>query len=151
MHIHLHSRCMCIIIVPPPSRRIVTPEDQISPSGILCAATNLRIASRAAGRAYDRALAPLDLTTTQHSILSNIKRRGSLPSMELAGVLSLERTALYRAPAVLERRGMITHEPGRGREQILSLTAEGTALPARAKLLWQEVQDGFVAAFGTDW
>lgn len=127
------------------------PVDQISPTGILCAATNLRIASRAAGRAYDRALAPLDLTTTQYSILSNITRRGRVPSMELAGVLSLERTALYRALAVLERRGLITHEPGRGREQILSLTAEGAALHARAKLLWHEVQDGFTAAFGPDW
>lgn len=120
-------------------------------TGIHCAATNLRMASRAAGRAYDRALAPLALTTTQYAILANIGRLETVATMDLAGILSLERTALYRALAVLERRDLVAHVPGKGREQVLSLTEEGKRLRTEARQLWQQVQDNFIAAFGADW
>jgi len=118
---------------------------------ILCAGTNLKIAARATGRLYDRALAPFDLNTMQYAILANIARAGSIPTMALSDKLSIERTALYRALAVLERRGLIRTEAGRGREQILSLTDEGDALRQRAKAAWAITQDAFVEAFGEDW
>jgi DNA-binding MarR family transcriptional regulator len=118
---------------------------------ILCAGANLKIAARATGRLYDRALAPFDLNTMQFAILSNIARAGSLPTMALADKLSIDRTALYRALAVLERRGLVRTEAGRGREQILSLTEPGEALRARAKVAWAVAQDAFVGAFGEDW
>lgn len=118
---------------------------------ILCAGTNLKIAARATGRFYDRALAPFDLNTMQYAILANIARAGSIPTMALSDRLSIERTALYRALAVLERRGLIHIEAGRGREQILSLTDAGDALRLRAKAAWAVTQDAFVDAFGDDW
>lgn len=120
-------------------------------SPILCAGTNLKIAARATGRLYDRALVPFDLNTMQYAILSNIARAGSIPSMALSARLSVERSALYRALAVLERRGLIHTEPGRGREQILSLTDKGEALRTRAKEAWSITQSAFVAAFGNEW
>ena len=118
---------------------------------ILCAGTNLKIAARATGRLYDRALAPFDINTMQYAILANVGRAGSIPTMALAAKLSIERTALYRALAVLERRGLIRTEAGRGREQILSLTEDGMALRLRAKDAWAVTQDAFVDAFGEDW
>lgn len=118
---------------------------------ILCAGTNLKIAARTTGRLYDRALAPFDLNTMQYAILANIARAGSLPTMALSDRLSIERTALYRALAVLERRGLIRTEAGRGREQILSLTDAGDALRLRAKAAWAVTQQAFVNAFGEDW
>jgi len=118
---------------------------------ILCAGTNLKIAARATGRLFDRALVPFDLNTMQYAILANIARAGSIPTMALSEKLSIERTALYRALAVLERRCLIRTEPGRGREQILSLTDTGDALRLRAKGAWAVTQDAFVAAFGEDW
>lgn len=125
--------------------------DHPESSRILCAGTNLKIAARATGRLYDRALAPFDLNTMQYAILGNVARAGSLPTMTLAARLSIERTALYRALAVLERRALIRAEPGRGRERILSLTDAGEDLRARAKEAWAVTQDGFVAAFGDQW
>jgi len=118
---------------------------------ILCAGTNLKIAARATGRLYDRALAPFDLNTMQYAILANIARAGSIPTMALSDKLSIERTALYRALAVLERRHLIRTEAGRGREQILSLTDTGDALRLRAKDAWAVTQDAFMEAFGEDW
>lgn len=118
---------------------------------ILCAGTNLKIAARATGRLYDRALAPCDLNTMQYAILANIARAGSIPTMALSEKLSIERTALYRALAVLERRGFVRTEAGRRREQILSLTDAGDALRLRAKEAWAVTQDAFVEAFGEDW
>ncbi|WP_444452176.1 MarR family winged helix-turn-helix transcriptional regulator [Rhodobacter capsulatus] len=118
---------------------------------ILCAGTNLKIAARATGRLYDRAFAPFDLNTMQYAILANIARAGSIPTMALSDKLSIERTALYRALAVLERRGLIRTEAGRGREQILSLTDTGDALRLRAKAAWALTQEAFVEAFGEDW
>ncbi len=118
---------------------------------ILCAGTNLKIAARATGRLYDRALAPFDLNTMQYAILANIARAGSIPTMALSEKLSIDRTALYRALAVLDRRGLIHTEAGRGREQILSLTDTGDALRQRAKAAWAVIQDSFVEAFGDDW
>lgn len=125
--------------------------DHPESSRILCAGTNLKIAARATGRLYDRALAPFDLNTMQYAILSNVARAGNLPTMTLSAKLSIERTALYRALAVLERRRLIRAEPGRGRERILSLTDTGEALRARAKEAWTLTQDAFVVAFGDQW
>ena len=121
------------------------------PGQILCAGTNLKIAARATGRLYDGALAPFALNTMQYAILANIAQEGRMPTMALAEKLSIERTALYRALAVLERRGFICTEAGRGREQILSLTDTGEALRLRARVTWAVTQDAFVTAFGEDW
>lgn len=118
---------------------------------ILCAGTNLKIAARATGRLYDRALAPHDLNTMQYAILTNLARAGRMASMALADRLSIERTALYRALAVLERRGLVQAEPGRGRERILSLTPAGLELRTRAQADWAATQEAFVAGFGPDW
>lgn len=122
-----------------------------APHRISCACTNLKIAARATGRLYDRALAPFDLNTMQYAILANIARAGSIPTMALSDKLSIERTALYRALAVLDRRDLIRTEAGRGREQILSLTDAGDALRLRSRAAWAVTQDAFVAAFGEDW
>lgn len=118
---------------------------------IMCAGTNLKIAARTTGRFYDRALAPFDLNSMQYAILANIARVGHMPTMALSDRLSIERTALYRALAVLVRRGLISIAPGRGREQILSLTKQGEDLQIRAKAAWAVTQDTVVDAFGEDW
>ncbi|CAM3322559.1 hypothetical protein PANO111632_14185 [Paracoccus nototheniae] len=73
-----------------------------------------------------------------------------MPTMGLSARLSIKRTALYRALAVLKRRDLVRSEVGRWREQILCLTDAGTALHRRAKKGWAVTQDAFVAAVGAD-
>ena len=96
-------------------------------------------------------LAPLGLNAMQYAILNNIGKRGSVATMELAALLSLERTTLYRTLTVLERRSLVETVPGRGREQILSLTAAGQELCQTAAGIWADVQADFVRQFGEDW
>lgn len=126
-------------------------QDPLILAPLICVPANLRMAARASTRLYDKALAPLGLNITQYSILSVIARVDEVPTMTLAGRLSLERTALYRALAILERRGLIKTRAGRGREQLLSLTDSGIELREAALPVWQHVQDAFVEAFGDEW
>lgn len=118
---------------------------------ILCASTNLRMAARATTRLYDKALAPVGLTVTQYAILSSVFGAGEIATMELASTLCLERTTLYRALAVLERRSLVASRPGHGREQLLSLTPSGAALREVAFSVWNRVQKMFLAEFGNGW
>lgn len=127
-------------------------ENMLSTAGpVLCASTNLRMAARATTRLYDKALAPVELTVTQYAILSSIFRAGEIATMDLASRLCLERTTLYRALAVLERRSLLVSRPGHGREQFLSLTPSGTRLRALAFKEWNKVQQTFLDEFGEGW
>lgn len=121
------------------------------PGPIICVSTNLRMAARATTRLYDRALVPVGLNVTQYAILASIFRAGEIATMDLASKLCLERTTLYRALAVLERRSLIASRPGRGREQFLSLTPSGAALREVAFCEWNKVQKMFLNEFGTGW
>lgn len=118
---------------------------------IICVSTNLRMVARATTRLYDKALAPVGLGVTQYAILASIFRAGEIATMDLASRLCLERTTLYRALAVLERRSLITSRPGHGREQFLSLTPSGAALREAAFCEWGKVQKMFLDEFGEGW
>lgn len=118
---------------------------------IICVSTNLRMAARAASRLYDKALMPVGLSVTQYAILASIFRAGEIATMDLASRLCLERTTLYRALAVLERRSLIASRPGHGREQFLSLTPSGAALREVAFSEWSKVQKMFLDEFGEGW
>lgn len=125
--------------------------EQWVPAPMACVSTNLRMAARATSRLYEKALAPLELTVAQYGILSGIARSGEVATMELASQLCLERTTLYRALAVLERRALVAPRPGQGREQILSLTPAGLELREAALPRWRKVQQMLVEEFGENW
>lgn len=118
---------------------------------IICVSTNLRMAARATTRLYDKALAPVGLNVTQYAILNNIFKAGEIATMNLASRLCLERTTLYRALSILEKRSLIALRPGHGREQLLSLTQAGIELREIAFCEWSKVQKMFVEAFGEEW
>lgn len=137
---------------PRPADVTGTPQNTIAALGpIPCASTSLRMAARATTRLYDKALAPVGLTVTQYAILASIFRAGEIATMDLASRLCLERTTLYRALAVLERRALIASRPGHGREQFLSLTPSGAKLREAALGEWNKVQQMFLEAFGEGW
>lgn len=114
-----------------------------------CAAGTLRRATRSIARAYDRRLAAAGLTTTQFSILRAIERRDAPVALsELADEQVFERTSLYRALEPLERDGLVSITPGRGRAKYVALTAKGGKQIARALPHWNAAQQAFVARFG---
>ncbi len=80
-----------------------------------CACGALRRAARAVSKVYESALAPLELTATQFSILVAVQLRGPVPLSRLAEALVLDRTTLYRAVKPLSRRRRCLRiAPGRG-------------------------------------
>src|SRR5262245_61750334 len=102
-----------------------------------CACGGLRRAARAISKVYEAALAPLDLTATQFSILVAVDLAGPFPLSRLAERLVLDRTTLYRAVKPLVRRRCLQILPGRtGRERKAALTEAGRRLVKEALPIW---------------
>lgn len=118
---------------------------------IVCVCTNLKIASRAAARVLDGALAPLELNSTQYAILINISRHQPLSNVSLAELLGMDRTTLYRASEILARRSLIRIERApSGNVHILRLSKQGERLTKKAKGEWEKVQGTFLSQFGAE-
>jgi DNA-binding MarR family transcriptional regulator len=121
------------------------------PDPILCVCTNLKMAARTVGRSYDEKLAPAGINSTQFAILANNGRAGEIATIALADLLQMERTTLYRALNILQRKGLVRSRRGKGREQLLVLTQSGVAKHAEAQPLWDQVQTSYTSHLGTKW
>jgi DNA-binding MarR family transcriptional regulator len=118
-----------------------------------CHCTALRKASRRLSQIYDAALAPSGIKTTQLSILAEINRRQSEPSLtlnELAVLLAMDRSTLGHNLRPLERRKLIVMTAGRedAREKHVGLTKAGQDKLAEARALWGQAQGSFEQQFG---
>ncbi len=116
---------------------------------IQCVCTNLKMAARAVGRAYDAALEPTGVNVVQYSILVNVSRYQPIEQMRLAEHLEMERTTLYRALALLEKSGLVECVPvDGGVSKAVRLTRRGRSVTARAQARWKELHDSFLDRFG---
>jgi DNA-binding MarR family transcriptional regulator len=124
--------------------------DQAVP--VVCNSLALRQAARHVSQAYDAALAPLGLRTTQYSILIRLERSGPWSLGALAAKLVLDRTTLGRTIRPLIRDGLATMQadPADRRSRVLAITAKGSALVARATPAWESAQARFDAVYGAD-
>jgi DNA-binding MarR family transcriptional regulator len=106
-----------------------------------CACVNLRRASRAITRLYDKALDPSGLKVTQYSVLANVMRSGPINVTKLALLLKLDRTTLVRNLKPLESAGFLqqvaTDDP---RERVLAVSEAGRRAVEAASPHWQAVQ-----------
>lgn len=104
--------------------------------------------------AVDRALAHLDLTHAQYSVLaslSGMSHGGVHPSQrELADHTGLEAIYISKLARALERDGLIERieHPADTRAVQLSLTRRGTDVVARAIPLVAKLQDEMTASIG---
>lgn len=108
----------------------------------ICSCVNLRRASRAITRIYDKALEPVDLKITQYSVLANVARSGPLSSSNLARILRLDRTTLVRNLKSLEAAGFIEEHPEvtDPRERAIRITEAGRLMVEKARPLWVQAQ-----------
>ena len=117
-----------------------------------CSCGALRQAARHVTRLYDEMLAPVDLGLNQYSILSKLDRFGPSRIQDLAARLVMDRSTLGHLLRPLEKRELVSigvsQTDRRGR--VVSLTAAGVALMARARPLWAEAERRFEQAFGAD-
>src|SRR5215470_4218725 len=97
-------------------------------------------AARALARRFDDAFRALALTNGQFSLLMALNRPRPPSIAPLAEFLAMDRTTLTAALKPLERRGLIriTVDPDDRRGRLLSLTAQGRKLLAKAVPIWRE-------------
>jgi DNA-binding MarR family transcriptional regulator len=117
-----------------------------------CACTALRKASRAVTRLYEESMAGTGMSIIQFSILRNLARHGALPLMELAELLVMERTTIYRALNPLRRQGWVVLDKGAGRARTATLTRRGRRAMEAATGAWQAAQENLLGRVGlVDW
>ncbi len=110
-------------------------------AGSKCACFNLRKASRVITQHFDEALKPSGLLATQFTILVALAMSRSATVNELAEKLVMDRTTLTRNLKPLEREGWLKSEPGQDqRTRVITLTAKGEVVLAKALPRWQEAQ-----------
>ncbi|WP_163861626.1 MarR family winged helix-turn-helix transcriptional regulator [Myxococcus eversor] len=93
-------------------------------------------------RMYDDALRPVNLRTTQFSVLSYLIQNGDMRVRDLSEGLLLEETTLTRNLRPLEQHGWVTLRAGTDRrEKYVSVTRAGRAVITKAAPLWESVQE----------
>jgi|SRR5579871_1014361 len=122
----------------------VTPDQELA-----CACTALRKASRAVTRLYDEMMDTTGMSIIQFSVLRNIARHEPLPLMQLAGLLVMDRTTLYRALKPLEKNGWVAIGEGSGRAKSARLTGAGRKALAGATGRWRAAQSRFLGRIGS--
>jgi len=109
--------------------------------GDICLARRTRVAANALTRAYNAYLEPVDLKITQFFLMAIIHQEGAMSAAALAERCDVEHSALLRNVKILERRGLLASDGGRGRAGRHShLTRKGLKLLEAAAPLWQQAQ-----------
>ncbi len=110
--------------------------------GRTCACYQVRKAARAVTKLYEEVMRPIGLRATQFSLLMATRVMGPVTVVKLAQVAVMDRTTLTRNLQVLEKRGLITINPGEDRrEREVTLTASGMEVLAKAIPLWEAAQE----------
>jgi DNA-binding MarR family transcriptional regulator len=103
-----------------------------------CFAYSSRRTARAVTNCFNQRLAPFDLNVAQFGLLAAVVK---MPDSTLAAIgeaMLLDDSTMARNFNVLERRGLMTGEGGRGRAgKRISLTKDGRALYEEALRVWQ--------------
>jgi len=98
---------------------------------------------------FNHRLAPLDLRPAQYSVLSVTRENPGLSQIALSQVLGIGRSGIVPLLDVLEARALLTRAPAADRRShALFLTAEGSALLAKADILVQQNQDRMIDKIG---
>jgi len=112
-----------------------------------CLCLAARRTARAITRAYDRALAPLGITSTQLPVLTAIATWPGIATAPLADGLVMDPSSLQRTVGRLVDAGLVQRTPGEDRRtRVLHLTDAGQALLVDALPQWRAAQDRVAAA-----
>jgi DNA-binding MarR family transcriptional regulator len=105
-----------------------------------CLCLHVQRAARALARRFDDALRPLGLTNGQFSLLMSLNRPKPPGMAAVASLLAMDRTTLTAALKPLRRRALvkIAADPEDGRGRLMTLTAKGRRLLARAVPVWRK-------------
>lgn len=111
----------------------------------------MRRSSRIIGRHFDAMLKPTGLRSTQFNVLAVLAQTGPMSLTDLAGLLSMERSALARNLKPLQRQGLIIVSAGVDkRMRIAQLTKLGKENLQKALPFWSAAQARLLEDLGTD-
>ena len=116
-----------------------------------CTNSKLRKATRLVAQAFDTALQPAGLKSTQFTLLATLRAMGNPPLTKLAEAMVMDRTTLTRNLKPLINKGLIQvrSEEDRRVKQI-QLMPEGEQVLAEAMPYWLQVQKRVVDQLGEE-
>lgn len=113
-------------------------QDRLADVTYECLAFGTRLTGRAVTNYMSVLLRPIDLGAAQFGLLSAIAKLPDRSLRDIATVLLLDESTMTRNLAVLERRGLVLAEGGRGRAgKRVSLTPAGRKLLEEGRRIWQ--------------
>jgi DNA-binding MarR family transcriptional regulator len=112
-----------------------------------CLCLHVQRAARALARRFDDAMRPLGLTNGQFSLMMSLNRPEPPGMAAVAFLLGMDRTTLTAVLKALRRRGLVkvTADPADGRARLMTLTAKGRRLVARAVPVWRNTHSAVEA------
>jgi DNA-binding MarR family transcriptional regulator len=115
-----------------------------------CLAYASRRSARAVTNFFNERMAPLDLNVSQFGLLAAVAKMPGSTLSAIGEAMLIEDSTMARNLSVLERRGLIEAQGGRGRggKQVY-LTKEGKALHGRGLKIWLETNKLLAAELGS--
>lgn len=115
----------------------------------VCHCITMRRASNAITEYYDAAFKPLQLTTSQYSLLKNLDRLETASTSELAEQMNLDRSTLVRNLKPMLQRGLICDlAKENARNHKYTLSKSGQELMEKAMPVWEQAQAEIAAYLG---
>jgi DNA-binding MarR family transcriptional regulator len=116
-----------------------------------CACANLRRASRAVTRLYNREMQQHGIEVTQFTLLMALQQAGEIPQGKLGKLLGLDSTSLTRMLELLRKQGWVQAREGEDRRvRLFSLTAAGREKLLHATRHWKRAQERLRATLGEE-
>jgi len=114
-----------------------------------CTCFTLRKATRAVTQLYDEFLRPVNLRSTQFSLLGLLAHMGTMRITALADAAVMDRTTLTRNLDPLERDGLVRIRPGEdARVREVTLTPAGRDRLLAALPMWETAQKELTEKLG---
>jgi DNA-binding MarR family transcriptional regulator len=113
---------------------------------------HVRMASAAIYRDFAASMTALDLTQKQVAVLELIANNTGVSQIDLAAALGTDRATMMALVDRLEARRIVERRPSQTdkRRQILSLTADGSAVLTKARDAVAEHERRFTSRYGAD-
>jgi DNA-binding MarR family transcriptional regulator len=116
-----------------------------------CLAYASRRAARAVTNVFNARMAPLELNVAQFGLLAAVAKMPGSTLSAIGEAMLLDESTMARNFTVLERRGLVESEGGRGRGgKQVALTTEGAKLFARAARIWKQTNRKLAAEMHAD-
>ncbi len=114
-----------------------------------CVGARVRMLNRTMTRIYDDMLRPHGLKSCQMNSLTVITLRGPIQPVQVAKILSIEKSTLSRNLRLMEANGWIESLPGdAGNTQLLRVTRQGRLMLKKATPGWRRAQERVTTLLG---